>query len=70
MQITVHIEGMHCPHCSGAVRKALAALEGVESVDVSLNDKCARVVSKAQIDDAVIKNTIEALDFEVVRIEH
>ncbi|MDY6010806.1 MAG: heavy metal translocating P-type ATPase [Duodenibacillus sp.] len=70
VQITVHIEGMHCPHCSGAVRKALAALEGVESVDVSLNDKCARVVSKAQIDDAVIKNTIEALDFEVVRIEH
>ena len=70
VQITVHIEGMHCPHCSGAVRKALSALEGVQSVDVSLNDKCARIVARAPIDDTVLKNTVEALDFQVVRIEH
>ena len=35
MKKTMTIEGMMCPHCEAAVKKALEALEGVEAADVS-----------------------------------
>lgn len=35
MEITLHVEGMMCPHCSGRVKQALEALEGVRSAQVS-----------------------------------
>lgn len=33
---TLKIEGMHCGHCAGMVRKSLEMLEGVQSAEVSL----------------------------------
>lgn len=39
MKKTVYIEGMMCNHCTAHVQKALEALDGVESVEVSLEDK-------------------------------
>jgi copper ion binding protein len=41
---TITIEGMSCAHCVRAVKEALGARSGVKSVDVSLEDKNARVV--------------------------
>ena len=35
MQKTMKIEGMMCPHCEAAVKKALEELEGVEAAEVS-----------------------------------
>ncbi|MGN1209619.1 MAG: metal-transporting ATPase, partial [Duodenibacillus sp.] len=69
MQIIVRIEGMHCPHCSGAVRKALAALPGVHGVEVSLEERCARFDCDNSVTDERVRETIEALDFKVVGIE-
>ena len=39
MKKTVYINGMMCSHCTSHVQKALEALDGVESVEVSLEDK-------------------------------
>ena len=41
---TITIEGMSCEHCVRAVKEAVGAQSGVKSVDVSLEDKNARVV--------------------------
>ena len=41
---TISIEGMSCEHCVRAVKDALSSQSGVKSVDVSLEEKNARVV--------------------------
>ena len=69
MQKVILIEGMHCPHCSGAVTKALTKLAGVTSVDVSLEKKCAVIECEETVTDDVLKATITDLDFEVTGIE-
>ena len=35
MKRTIRIEGMMCGHCSGRVKKALEAVAGVETAEVS-----------------------------------
>lgn len=37
MKTELKIEGMSCSHCVNAVKSALAAIEGVTSVDVTLD---------------------------------
>ena len=41
------VEGMHCPHCSGRVEKALAATAGVTKAEVDLAKKTALVWGSA-----------------------
>jgi mercuric ion binding protein len=36
-KVTLAITGMTCGHCVAAVRKAIAAVPGVEAVDVTLS---------------------------------
>lgn len=47
---TYIIEGMNCNHCRTAVEKALADVEGVESVSVELASKEARIVGHADFE--------------------
>ena len=35
----IKVEGMHCPLCTTAVKKAIKQLDGVENVSVRLNTK-------------------------------
>jgi len=69
MQKTMKIEGMMCPHCEAAVRKALEALEGVEAADVSHEAGTAVVSMSAEVADAVLKEAVEAKDYKVTGIE-
>lgn len=41
----LHIEGMSCQNCVRHVTEALAAVDGVQSVTVSLEQKTATVTS-------------------------
>jgi copper chaperone len=56
-ETTLMIEGMSCQHCVMSVQKALAALEGVKSYDVSLGT--AKVtyddtsITRAALEEAV-----------------
>lgn len=43
MKKKILIEGMSCEHCVGHVKNALEGLDGVTSVEVSLENKCAIV---------------------------
>jgi Cu+-exporting ATPase len=69
MKKIVHVEGMMCKHCQKAVNNALQAVDGVEAVDVSLDDKCAVVTLTKEVSDAELKSAVEAEDFTVTGVE-
>ena len=69
MQKTMKIEGMMCPHCEAAVKKALEALEGVEAAEVSHEAGTAIVSMSAEVADAALKEAVEAKDYKVTGIE-
>ena len=64
---TIKIEGMHCEHCSGRVKKALEAL-GL-TVTVELKGGSATVDGANIPEDAVLKETVEDLGFDVAEIK-
>ena len=59
MSKTVKVEGMMCQHCVAHVKKALEALAGVQSVEVSLEQKQAVLTCSDEVADAAIKAAIE-----------
>ena len=42
-EINYKVPGMHCAHCEAAISTELAAVTGVESVDVNLDAKTVTV---------------------------
>lgn len=69
MEKRVGVEGMMCQHCVKHVHDALSALHGVESVDVSLEDKSAKVVCSAEVTDDDICKAVSEAGYEVTGIE-
>ena len=69
MTKTLKIEGMMCEHCEATVKKALEKLEGVESAVVSHEAGTAVVTLSADVADEVLKEAVEAKDYEVKGIE-
>ncbi len=59
------ITGMNCPHCQNAVKKAIAAVDGVETVEVDLHAGLATVDGTA--DHAAVINAVHAAGFEARR---
>ena len=66
---TISIEGMTCNHCVAHVKEALEGLEGVTSVKVKLDKKCASIESKSEVKDEAIKSAIEEAGYNVAKIE-
>ena len=62
---TINIEGMHCNHCKMMVEKVLGALDGVEKVEVNLEDKTVVIEISKEVDDSKIKEVIEEAGFTV-----
>lgn len=61
MKKVLDIEGMMCQHCVAHVNKALSGIEGVEAVEVSLENKNAVVTLAADVsDDALVKAVVDA----------
>ena len=68
MTKTMKIEGMMCPHCEATVKKALEAIGGVESAEVSHTAGTA-VVTGAALDDAKLRAAVEDKGYTVHGIE-
>ena len=56
------VEGMNCNHCAENVRKAIATVEGVEQVDVSLHEGTASVAGSAKEEE--IMQAVESIGFK------
>lgn len=67
MNKTIYISGMSCGHCSARVQKALAALEGTQSVTVDHVSGKAQYAGAAS--DAQLKAAVEDAGYEVTEIE-
>ena len=57
------VPGMHCGHCKQAVSEELAAVEGVQSVDVDLETKLVTVVGSG-LDDSKLRAAIDEAGYE------
>ena len=68
MTKTMKIEGMMCPHCEAAVKKALEALDTVSNAEVSHEQGTAIVTLTAQTEDAVLRKAVEDKDYKVLDI--
>ena len=68
MEKTIKIEGMMCGHCEATVKKALEALDGVVSADVSRDRGNAVVTLEKDVADDIITKAVEDKDFKVTGI--
>ena len=69
MEKTLEITGMMCGHCEMAVKKALEAVDGVESADVSHEKGTAVVTLSKEVSNDVLKKTVEDKDYTVTSIK-
>ena len=69
MTKTIKIEGMMCGHCEATVKKALEALDQVDTAEVSHEAGTAVVTLNSDVSDDVLKKTVEDKDYKVVGIE-
>ena len=66
MLVTMKIEGMMCGHCEATVKKALEAVPGVISAEVSHEKGEAAVTLSEPVPFDVLKKAVEDKDYKVV----
>ena len=68
MTKTMKIEGMMCGHCEAAVKKALEALDGVDSAEVSHEAGTAVVTLSNEVAADVLTKAVEDKDYKVLGV--
>jgi copper chaperone CopZ len=58
-----NIKGMHCNHCAANAQKAIASVNGVTEVTVSLEHGEAHV--EGEFDEDEVRRAVEALGFNI-----
>ena len=69
MEKTIKIEGMMCNHCEMHVKKALEALDGVKSAEVSHTAGTAVVTLEKAVADSALKQAVVDQGYTVTGIE-
>lgn len=69
MTKTMNIEGMMCGHCEATVKKALEAVDGVTEAVVSHENGTAVVTLSKEVDNDVLKKTVEDKDYKVTAVK-
>ncbi len=69
MTRTMKIEGMMCPHCEATVKKALEAVDGVESAQVSHEQGTAVVTLSHEVENAVLTKAVEDKEYKVIAVD-
>ncbi len=66
MQTTIKVKGMTCQHCVMSVKKALGKLEGLQNVDVDLQQAEVRFDNTQGVVSDLVKKAIEEAGYEVI----
>ncbi|MCR4990192.1 MAG: heavy metal translocating P-type ATPase [Lachnospiraceae bacterium] len=66
MKITVN--GMMCAHCEAHVKKALEAIDGIESAVASHEENLVTITNSKDVDEALIKSAVEEAGYEYAGI--
>ena len=69
MTKVLKVDGMMCAHCEARVKKALEAIDGVESALADHSKGTATVQLTKDVADEVLKKAVEDQDYEVLGIE-
>lgn len=62
---TLNVEGMSCNHCVMAVKKTVSAIQGVESVDVNLENGTVSVRHGDGVNMEQLKEAIQGAGYDV-----
>ncbi len=66
MKKVINIEGMSCNHCVAHVKEALEGINGVNVLEVSLDNKNA--VVETEVENNILIEAIEEEGYDVVSI--
>ncbi len=66
IETVIKIEGMHCGGCANRVKNVLSNIKNVKSVNVSLEEKKATIISSKELNLDEIKQAIDDLGFKIV----
>lgn len=67
-EMKIRVNGMMCGHCEAHVKKALEAIEGIESVAASHEENLVTITNSGDIDEAAIKAAVEEAGYEYAGI--
>ena len=68
MEKVISIEGMACMHCVKHVQEALAAVPGVQEVNVDLEGKSATVSVDGSVTDEALKAAVDGAGYEALSV--
>lgn len=68
-QITVTIDGMHCPKCAAKVEAAIADKFAIKSVKASHTENNAVILTEHPLDEEALTALIKAAGFTVTAIQ-
>lgn len=67
---TVGVDGMSCNHCKMSVEKALGALDGVQTAEVSLEDKSCAITSTVDPAALPLEETLSEIGFTFTGLQN
>ncbi len=68
-KMKIKVNGMMCAHCEAHVKKALEAIDGIESAEASHEKNFVTVTNSKDIDEELIKAAITEAGYEYAGIE-
>ncbi|MCI5587386.1 MAG: heavy metal translocating P-type ATPase [Lachnospiraceae bacterium] len=63
-EMKIKVNGMMCGHCEAHVKKALEAIEGIETATASHKENLVTITTTKDIDEAIIKAAVEEAGYE------
>lgn len=67
-EMKIRVEGMMCEHCEAHVRKALEAIDGIESATASHKDKLVTLKTTKEIEESAIRKAVEDAGYQYAGI--
>ena len=70
-EITLKVNGLSCPFCAYGLEKKLKSIEGVNKIDIRLNEGIVKleVNPQAKIDSLVLKKKVDEAGFTLKRFQ-
>lgn len=69
VKITMHVEGMMCPHCEAHMNDAIKAAFEVKKVVSSHTDKKTEIICKTEISETAILDAVKETGYVVSDIK-
>ena len=66
--MNIRVNGMMCGHCEAHVKKALEAIDGIESAVASHDENKVSITTSKDVDEALIKAAVEDAGYEYVGV--